>query len=97
MKRFFIGLMNFFIHFVRRILFFLTKIIIALVCMSIYLITYEPGKKKEVTRRKIKRIRVLTNFKLWLWKNCGWYFKFIHDAKYFENLEARFGNKVNIN
>lgn len=97
MKRFFTGLMNFFIHFIRRILFFLTKIIIALICCLIYIVTYEPGKKKEVTMRKIRRIRRLTNFKLWLWKNFDWYFRFIHDAKYFEKLESRFGNKVNIN
>lgn len=97
MKDFFIGLMNFFIHFIRRILFFLTQIIISLVCGLIYLVTYEPHTKKKVTMRKIRRIRRLTNFKLWMWRNFGWYFRFIHDSKYFENLEAKFGNKVNVN
>lgn len=82
---------NFIIHFFRRLLFFLTKITEIIVCQLIFFVTYEPGKGKQVTKRKIRRIRVLTNFKLWLWKHFRWYFEFIHDTKYLENLEERLG------
>ena len=82
---------NFIIHFFRRLLFFITKIIATTACLLIFLITIEPGKWKKVTKRKIRRIRALTKFKLWLWKHFRWYFEFIHDTKYLENLENRIG------
>ena len=97
MKNFLVEIANFLIHFIRRILFFTTKIIISLICILIYVVTYEPNTKEKVTKRKIRRIRNLTNFKLWVWRNFEWYFRFIHDFKYFENLEKKFGNKVKTN
>ena len=92
MKNFLLEILNFFLHFVRRLLFFLTQITIIIICQIIYLVTIEPGTGKTVTIRKIRRIRRLTKFKLWLWKNFRWYFEFIHDDKYFINLEEKFGN-----
>ena len=78
-------------HFVKRVLFFLTKIIFILVCDIIFILTYEPFKWKKITKRKIKRIRCLTKFKLWLWKHFRWYIEFIGDDKYYKNLEKRYG------
>ena len=97
MKNLFIEIGDFFTHLIRRILFFLTNMVISLICGIIYLVTYEPNTKKKVTVRKIRRIRRLTNIKLWIWRNFGWYFRFIHNSKYLETLEVKFGNKVNIN
>ena len=91
MEKFLRGVLNFFIHFFRRLLFFLTQIIIVIVVQIIYLVTYEPNTRKNVTMRKIKRIRRLTKFKLWLWKNFDWYFKFIHKDKYLIKLEKKLG------
>lgn len=91
MKNFLKGVLDFFIHLIRRILFFTTQFIIYIACGIIYIVTYEPNTKKQVTMRKIKRIRRLTNFKLWIWKHFGWYFNFIHDSKYFEDLERKLG------
>ena len=85
------GVLNFFIHFFRRLLYFLTQIIIIMACQLIYIVTYEPNTCKMATKRKIRRIRRLTKFKLWVWKYFGWYFKFIHDTKYFESLDSRLG------
>lgn len=82
---------KFVIHFFRRLLFFITQIIFQLVCLIIFLITFEPHAWKKITLRKIKRIRRLTRFKLWLWKHFDWYIKFIHDDKYYIDLEKRFG------
>lgn len=84
-------ILNFFIHFIRRILFFTYHIIFNLVCIIIFVLTYEPHQYKKVTKRKIRRIRALTNFKLWMWKNFKPFFYFIHSNKYYEDLERRFG------
>lgn len=83
----------FIIHFFRRLLYFLTRFVLCTACGIIFIVTYEPFTWKKVTKRKIRRIRALTKFKLWLWRNFRWYFEFIHDAKYLEELEKRFGNK----
>lgn len=97
MKKLLIEILNFFIHFFRRLLFFTTKILFIIICDIIYVVTIEPGSGNNVTLRKIRRIRRLTNVKLWLWRHFRWYIEFIHDDKYFIKLEKRFGNKVNIN
>lgn len=94
MKTFLNRVMNFFIHLIRRILYFTTNIIVAIACFIIYIVTYEPNTKKKVTIRKIRRIRALTKFKLWLWKYFDWYFKFIHKNKYFEKLENKLGKRT---
>lgn len=84
-------IVDFFIHFFRRILFFLTQIIGTIICLIIFLITFEPKSGKNITRRKIKRIRRLTKFKLWLWEHFYWYFNFIHDDAYYKILKERLG------
>ena len=84
-------ILEFFVHFFRRLLYFLTKFILYVACGLIFIVTYEPCTWKKVTKRKIRRIRVLTNFKLWLWRNFRWYFEFLHDTKYLEDLENRLG------
>lgn len=79
------------IHFFRRLLFFITKFVVGIICTLIFILTYEPKKWKTVTKRKINRIRILTKFKLFLWKHFSWYIKFIHCDKYYIELEERFG------
>lgn len=91
LKKFFKNIFNFFVHFIRRILYFATQIFFYLICQIIFLVTYEPHQWKKVTLRKIRRIRALTKFKLWMWKHFGWYFRFIRDDKYYRDLEKRFG------
>lgn len=84
------------VHFFRRLLYFFSKIIFGFTCLIIFIITYEFGMHKKVTKRKILRIRRLTKFKLWLWKNFKWFICFIHDDKYYRNLEKRFGKRKKI-
>ena len=91
MEKFLKRLSEFLIHFFRRLLYFLTQIIIMVICQIIYVVTYEFGKGKKVTMRKIRRIRSLTKFKLWLWRNFDWYFKFIHNDDYLRKLDERLG------
>lgn len=73
-----------------RILYFLTEIVIGLACYIIYLVTFEPFTWKKATKRKAKRIRTLTKLKLYAWKYCSGYFKFIHDDKYLSDLYNKF-------
>ena len=80
---------EFLIHFLRRLLFFTTNIIIGLICILIFIVTYEPMKWKTVTKRKIRRIKRLTKFKLWMWRHFRWYFEFIHDDAYYKKLEEK--------
>lgn len=86
--------LQFILHFFRRLLFFFTKFTANIICAIIFIVTYEPCKFKKVTKRKIRRIRALTKFKLWLWRTFRWYFEFIHDTKYLETLEKRLGNNT---
>ena len=50
--------------------------IVAPIVYVIYFVTYEPNKKGVVTLRKIKRIRLLTKLKLWIYNHfkriCDW-------------------------
>ena len=84
-------IIDFFIHFIRRVLFWLYYIIYSLICIIIFLITYD-SKLGVITKRKIRRIRTLTKFKLFLWKNFSWFFTFIEVDDYYKNLEKRFIN-----
>ena len=42
------------------------KLILVLIAALIKLVTYEPGKDGEVTMRKLRRVRALTEFKIFL-------------------------------
>lgn len=72
------------------ILVLFVKIIISAICFMIWAITYEKNKDGVLTIRKAKRIRVLTKFKLWFYRNfCGISHFFMLD-KYFESIHRRF-------
>lgn len=42
------------------------RLFILLIQALIYIVTFEPGKQRQITVRKAKRIRALTKFKLWV-------------------------------
>lgn len=72
------------VHFVRRVLYFTTQIVISLITTTIYIVTFEPHTYGKMTRRKVKRINFMSKLKLYLYKYFGWFFDFIHDY-YFRN------------
>jgi len=85
------GIKDFIIHLISRILFFITQILFFITCDLIFVVTFEPGTWKRATKRKIRRIRALTKLKLYAWKYCEPYFKFIGDDVYLEKLYNNFG------
>lgn len=78
-KKVFDKLIDFVLHFIRRVITIIFNLLVALVCNLIWLITYEPGKRKKVTKRKAKRIVALTKLKLYAYKYCWWFFDYIRD------------------
>ena len=66
------------LHFIRRVLQILFSFGFVVISLLIYGITFEPKTKGKATRRKAKRIRILTKFKLYLYKWFGGFFDFIH-------------------
>ena len=62
MKQFFKVIFNI-LKGLTRILFWAVLVVVTAI---IKFATYEPGKKGYLTKRKAKRIRLLTSFKIWL-------------------------------
>ena len=87
--KFLIWIKDFFAHLIRRILQIFFTTTIALVCLIIYFVTYEPGKGTAVTLRKCRRIRKLTKLKLYSYKYFSWLHNFLHDD-YMRGLYNRF-------
>lgn len=77
------------IHFLRRILRITLSFVCWIVCTLIYIVTFEPNTKHKATVRKVKRIRVLTKFKLYLYNWFKPVFKFLH-YDYYERLDNKF-------
>lgn len=84
-------ILGFFKHFLQRVLFFVYNLLLILIANIIFIITYEPGKRNIVTKRKIRRIRLLTRLKLYMWKYGKRFFVFIHNDEYLRDLNNRFG------
>jgi hypothetical protein len=84
-----IWLRNFILHFIMRILQIITTPLVSLICVIIYVVTYEPNTHGRATVRKCRRIRRLTKFKLYAYK----YFKpicaIMHDT-YLTKLYNKF-------
>lgn len=68
----------------------LVKIIVSIVCILIWALTYERNTDGILTVRKAKRIRALTNFKLWFYRNFRNVSHFFRIDKYFESIHQRF-------
>lgn len=68
----------------------LIKIIVDIVCVLIWLFTYERNTYGILTVRKAKRIRALTNFKLWFYRNFRGISHFLRIDEYFESIHRRF-------
>lgn len=49
---------------IRGLVRFAFRICVALTCILIKVVTFEPGSKEEITVRKAKRIRALSRFKM---------------------------------
>ena len=64
-----------------------------LVSLFVYVTIKLSGEKdKGVTRRKIRRVKFLTNVKLFFWKYMPYAAKFLGKDKYLEDLNRRLGN-----
>ena len=68
----------------------LVKIIVSIVCILIWVLTDERNTDGILTVRKAKRIRALTNFKLWFYRNFRNVSHFLRIDKYFESIHRRF-------
>ena len=80
---------DFFTHLLRRILQIVLHAIIGFICVLIYVVAYEPGKKHKATARKAKRIKVLTKVKLYTYKYFQPLCDFLHNT-YLKNLYNKF-------
>ena len=72
------------------LLILLIRSIVSFVCYVIIFFTYEKNSSKVLTERKARRIRALTNFKLWFYKHFKWLSGFLRFDKYFRHIEKRF-------
>ena len=68
----------------------LIKIFVNIVCILIWFFTYERNTDGVLTVRKAKRIRALTNFKLWFYRNFRDISHFLRRDEYFESIHRRF-------
>ena len=68
----------------------LIKILVNIVCILIWFFTYERNTGGILTVRKAKRIRALTNFKLWFYRNFRDISHFLRRDEYFESIHRRF-------
>ena len=68
----------------------LIKIFVNIACILIWFFTYESNIDGILTVRKAKRIRALTNFKLWFYRNFKGISHFFRIDKYFESIHRRF-------
>ena len=85
---------NTILHIIRRFLQIVITFTVSLVCGIIYLVTYEPNTYRRVTKRKCRRIRVLTKFKLYVYKYFAPVCHFLHDD-YMEQLYYNFNFLIN--
>lgn len=68
----------------------LINILVNIVCILIWFFTYERNTDRILTVRKAKRIRALTNFKLWFYRNFRGISHFLRLDEYFESIHRRF-------
>lgn len=68
----------------------LINILVNIVCILIWFFTYERNTGRILTVRKAKRIRALTNFKLWFYRNFRGISHFLRLDEYFESIHRRF-------
>lgn len=66
------------------------RAIVSLICYVIIIITYERNSSKVLTERKARRIRALTNFKLWFYRHFKGLSRFLRFDEYFRHIEKRF-------
>ena len=77
------------LHFIRRVLKICFGFIFSIICIVIYVVTFEPNTRHRATKRKAKRIRILTKVKLYLYKWFKPLFKFLR-YDYFDKLYNNF-------
>jgi len=75
--------------FIRGIFRFIFFVIVGLICKLIAKINHEEGKEKQITIKKAKRIRRLTNFKLKMLKHFPILMNFFGEKKYLEYLKQK--------
>ena len=80
---------HFILHLIKRLLQIIFGILFFLICGIIYIVTYEPGTRKKVTPRKVRRIRFLTKVKLHFYKILAPYWGF-QECSYLTRLYNRF-------
>lgn len=85
-----IWIKDFILHFIRRVLQITINFTVYVVCLLIYFVTFEPYSGTKATKRKAKRIRALTKFKLYMYKWFKPLFDFTHNY-YLRDLYNRMG------
>ena len=74
-----VGIKNIILHIIRRLLQIILQISLFFICAIIYLVTYEPNTFRRVTVRKIRRIKIFTKIKVYLYKHFSKFWEFMHD------------------
>jgi hypothetical protein len=85
--------LKFITHLLRRLVIITYNILLGLFVIITYYVTYEPNTRGRVTLRKIRRIRVLTKVKLYMWKYGSWFFKWTNN-KYIESVYKTFSYQI---
>lgn len=76
---------------IRNYVRFFVSLIVHLICLLIFIVTYEPFQWKKVTKRKIRRIRALTKFKIWIFKHFPKTLQYLGKYNYYEKLSKKYG------
>ena len=87
MKKFFEIIYKIIRNFIRSIL----DTIVSILCCIIFFVTYEPHKFKKVTKRKIRRIRRIYKFKIFVFKHLPRTLKFLRYYNSLEEVNKRYG------
>lgn len=85
---------------IRGLCRFSIRLIILLFVWTIFLITYEPNKKKTITVRKARRIRILSKFKIFalnLMPDCMASFLGFEKYKNYLNTHLKNGLQLRVN
>ena len=76
---------------IRNFIRFIVDTIVSIICWIIFFVTYEPHKFKKVTKRKIRRIRRIYKFKIFVFKHLPRTLKLLRYYNSLEEVNKRYG------